>query len=308
MPTLITFTTDFGEGSPYVAQMKAAALAIQPAAVFIDITHAVPPQDVRHGAVVLDDVAWRFPPGTIHVCVVDPGVGTVRKIVYACLADQHLVAPDNGVLSLLARRYPPSQIIALESPAYWHADVSATFHGRDIMAPVAAHVSLGVAPRDLGPPLARLAELDWPEVTCRPGGLAGEVILVDHFGNLITNIRRSMLPPHVAPEELTVYCGRHVCEACVATYGQVRGLGPRRAVRIERPSGNRRRAGQRRVVAPGRRRRPRARRVEPAWTKRRNQLEWATRGRLAAMSRPCVFPAPRHHARTSSSLRPRHVA
>ncbi len=99
---LITLTTDFGEGSPYVAQMKAVILTIHPQATLIDITHSISPQDIRYGALVLDDVAPRFPAATMHVCVVDPGVGTGRKIVYAGIGNQQFVAPDNGLLSLVA--------------------------------------------------------------------------------------------------------------------------------------------------------------------------------------------------------------
>ena len=166
--SLITLMTDFGAGSPYVAAMKGVILSINPSVTLVDLTHAIPPQDVREGALVLEDVAPYFPPGTIHVAVVDPGVGTDRAILYAEIGSQRYVAPDNGLLSRLSRNTPPSRIVRLTNPDYWLRPVSATFHGRDIMAPVAARLSLGLDPAKsagrrkpgqprlaAGPPIAR---------------------------------------------------------------------------------------------------------------------------------------------------------
>lgn len=191
--SLITLTTDFGTGSPYVAAMKGVIFTINPAATVVDITHDVRPQDVRHGALILEDVTDRFPADTIHVAVVDPGVGTARAIVYARFGPQRYVAPDNGLLSRLARRHSPSQLIRLMEPKYWLQPVSATFHGRDIMAPVAAELSLGLEPARLGPPLERLVDLDWPLPDRQPGRIEGQILMVDSFGNLITNITVDML-------------------------------------------------------------------------------------------------------------------
>ena len=216
---LITLTTDFGEGSPYVAQMKAVILTIHPQATLIDITHSISPQDIRYGALVLDDVAPRFPAATMHVCVVDPGVGTGRKIVYAGIGDQQFIAPDNGLLSLVARRFPTSDVIAVESRRYWREPVSSTFHGRDILAPVAAHVSRGVAPGQLGPRHSDLVQLSWPAVWSSARSLTGAVLAVDHFGNLVTNITRAMISPELPCQDVRVACGGHACDALVQTYG-----------------------------------------------------------------------------------------
>lgn len=185
---LITLTTDFGNGSPYVAQMKAAIFAIHREADIVDITHAVPPQQIRNGAHVLNEVTPRFPPGTIHVAVIDPGVGSQRAIVYAQLGTQRYVCPDNGLLTLLCRRQPPAELRSLTNRSYWATEVSATFHGRDIMAPVAAHLSLGLSPEDLGPPHDALVELDFAEAVALPGKVIGQIESIDSFGNLITNI------------------------------------------------------------------------------------------------------------------------
>lgn len=204
--SIITLTTDFGTGSPYVAAMKGVILSIHPAATIIDLTHDVRPQDIRHGAVILDDVAEQFPPGTIHVVVVDPGVGTQRAIVFARIGDRCYVAPDNGLLSLLARRTPPSQLIRVENRDYFKHPVSFTFHGRDIMAPVAAHLSLGLEPERLGPPMESLVELHWPEVRIRPDRIVGMVLEIDSFGNLITNITDEMLTDRPTDNRACVIC------------------------------------------------------------------------------------------------------
>ena len=186
--SIITLTTDFGAGSPYVAAMKGVILTINPAVTLVDLTHAVPAQDIRHAAVVLEEVADRFPAGTIHVVVVDPGVGTDREIVYVRVGRQQFVAPDNGLLSRVIARMPPSKIIRLAEPRFWLADVSTTFHGRDIMAPVAARLSLGLEPEQLGPSLERLIVVEWPRARLLDRKIAGHVIEIDSFGNLITNI------------------------------------------------------------------------------------------------------------------------
>jgi S-adenosylmethionine hydrolase len=204
--SLITLTTDFGTGSHYVATMKGVILSLCPQATIVDIAHDVPPQDVRRAALLVDDVADWFPPVTIHVAVIDPGVGTDRAIVYARIGEQHFLAPDNGLLSRLATRKPPAKLIRLRDPAYWLPRVSTTFHGRDIMAPVAGHLALGLDPDRLGPPLERLVTLDWP--LPREGQLRidGTVIEIDAFGNLITNITADML--HGRPTD------RRACIVC----------------------------------------------------------------------------------------------
>jgi len=207
---IITLTTDFGTGSPYVAALKGVILAINPAATIVDITHEIRAQDIRYAAVVLDEVAERFPADTIHVAVVDPGVGTQRAIIYARIGRQQYVAPDNGLLSRLAARTPPAKIVRLDNPEYWLTPVSATFHGRDIMAPVAARLSLGLEPERLGPPLEKLATLDWPQVRLAPARIEGVVLEIDSFGNLITNIRAEMLAGRPTDERVCIVC--HIYE------------------------------------------------------------------------------------------------
>jgi S-adenosylmethionine hydrolase len=215
-------TTDFGTGSAYAAQMKGVILSINPEAVLVDVTHAIPPQDIRQGALVLAEVTPRFPKSSIHVCVVDPGVGTGREIVCAEIAGRFYVAPDNGLLSRLAADDPAARIVALTNPAYWQASVSATFHGRDIMAPVAAHLSLGVGLDDLGHHVEReeLVQLDWPQVRVEAGRITGAIIAIDAFGNLITNIVADVLPIAVNRNLVVVQCGGTTINGLTRTYGE----------------------------------------------------------------------------------------
>ena len=188
MPGIVTLTTDFGAESPCVAQMKGVLLSIDASVVLVDVTHTIAPQNVRQAALVLADVCDRFPAGTIHVAVVDPGVGTARRLVYCRVGEQVLLGPDNGLFSRITQRASPATIIALEDPQFWLPIVSATFHGRDILAPVAARLCQGLDPRLLGAPVERLIDLDWPEPRVIAGKLTGEIIAVDSFGNAITNI------------------------------------------------------------------------------------------------------------------------
>lgn len=215
---IITLTTDFGVGSQYAAAMKGVILSIAPSATIVDIAHSIPPQDIRHAAMLLDDVADWFPAETIHVAVVDPGVGTERAIVYARIGQQHFIAPDNGLLSRLAARRPPTKLVRLCQRAYWLPEVSATFHGRDIMAPVAAHLAQGVEPDRLGSPLDRIASLDWPSATPRPNRIDGSVIEIDSFGNLITNITVDLIAGRPTDRRACIVCSIYETWGIYRTY------------------------------------------------------------------------------------------
>jgi S-adenosylmethionine hydrolase len=217
---IITLLTDFGSDSPYVAAMKGVILSIEPHATLVDVTHAIPAQDVRQGAIVLGDVASWFPPETIHVTVVDPGVGTERPIVYARFGSQHCVAPDNGLLSRWASVSPPDRLVRIADSQYWRHPTSATFHGRDIMAPVAAHLAAGLDPTRLGPPQEKLVMLDWPQPRSFPDRIEGHVLMIDSFGNVITNITSSMLTQMPAGRSIRVACRGHQTTIHVRTYGQ----------------------------------------------------------------------------------------
>lgn len=218
MTRIITLTSDFGWDAPYVAVMKGVILSINPLATLVDITHGIPTQDVRQGALALA-AAWRwFPPETIHVAVVDPGVGTARGIVYARCGNQHFLAPDNGLLSRLALDAPPSTIIGVTEPEYWLPAVSATFHGRDILAPVAARLSLGLEASCLGVVQPRLVELEWTEARVTKRKIEGTVQSVDSFGNLITNISAEALAGVPLGEETAIVCDEHETRGIFKTY------------------------------------------------------------------------------------------
>jgi S-adenosylmethionine hydrolase len=218
MDRIITLTTDFGMSSPYVGAMKGVILSINPRARIVDLAHDLPPHNIRHAAFVLAEATRFFPARTIHVAVVDPGVGTARTIVYARIDGRDYVAPDNGLLGRLAARTPPSKIVAVTNRQVCLPRVSATFHGRDIMAPVAAQLSLGLVPDVLGPRREHLVPLEWPEARTLTNRIEGEVVAVDSFGNLITNITAEMLAGVPVDDSVVVQCDEHETLGIFTTY------------------------------------------------------------------------------------------
>jgi len=230
-PSIITITTDFGTEDAYVAAMKGTMLSIAPAAQLVDVTHQIAPQDVMESAFVLQSAQPYFPEGTVHLVVVDPGVGTERRAV-ALRHDGHwYVGPDNGVFPLVLDGEPPDAVVELDDPAAWRTEApSATFHGRDIFSPAAAHLAAGRSLDALGSPVESLEPLRWAQPTTDAGTVQGWVVHVDHFGNCITNIRRSTLrdaldlearPSPEALPPLKAYAGTTVLESLSSTYGDV---------------------------------------------------------------------------------------
>ena len=218
MSKLITLTTDFGYRDPFVGIMKGVVAAINPAATIIDLTHGVPPQDVTAGALALASAVNYFPAGAIHVAVVDPGVGGDRRPILIETDRACYVGPDNGLMNLAADRQRLIRIIHLSKPEYHLQPASMTFHGRDIFAPVAAHLSLGVPPDKLGEPVEAFASLNVPAAEKQGRDrIAGEVIYVDGFGNLTTNIRREDLRPF-DPESVSVRIGDSLIRGLSANY------------------------------------------------------------------------------------------
>ena len=185
---LITLTTDFGTSDWFVGAMKGVVLGISPSTAIIDITHGVPAGDIRAGAFALMAACRYFPKGAVHVAVVDPGVGSPRRAIAVQTADYFFVGPDNGVLSWALAREKIKSIRQLENQKYFLDPVSRTFHGRDIFAPVAAHLSRELPVERLGRELADFVRLPWPRPTQHGGDVIGEVVCIDHFGNAITNI------------------------------------------------------------------------------------------------------------------------
>jgi len=241
---IVTLTTDFGVSSPYVAQMKGVILSLCRDVRLVDITHAIPPQDVKQGARVLEEVCGTFPVATIHVAVVDPGVGTDRRIVCCQMGQQFFIAPDNGLLSRVSFHSPPSLAVALTNREYWLGDVSNTFHGRDIMAPAAAHLSLGLDPRKLGDLVDELVELDWPKPSVGSNEIVGSIVSCDSFGNLITDISASMLEEARKSQNFTIHCRGYDVTQIGRTYancepGAIVGIiGSSRMLEISVANGN----------------------------------------------------------------------
>jgi S-adenosylmethionine hydrolase len=187
---IITLTTDFGLADGYVGTMHGVILSIAPGVTVVDLSHQVPAQDVRAGAFVLYQAVPYFPPDTIHVVVVDPGVGSERRAVAVRTLQGTFVAPDNGVLSYVLASCDTHEAVSLTNPAYQLPNVSTTFHGRDIFAPAAAHLARDVPLNQLGPRTIHLVQWPMPEPETMPNGdLVAHVMHIDHFGNLILDIR-----------------------------------------------------------------------------------------------------------------------
>lgn len=234
---IITLTTDFGLADPYVASMKGAILSLNPQAVIVDVSHSVRRQRIQHGAFLLETALPYFPPGAIHLAVVDPGVGTERVAIALQTPSGSFVGPDNGVLSAALSgeirnraseaggpvRLPHDLVaVALINPRYHRQPVSDTFHGRDIFAPAAAYLSSGVPLSDLGEAVDEITVL--PPFRARrgsDGSLAGRVIHVDTFGNLISDVRGDDLPSRQVTVEI---CGRRIA-GVQRTYAEGQGLG-----------------------------------------------------------------------------------
>lgn len=205
---IITLTTDFGTRDHYVAALKGALLSICPSARLIDVTHEIPAQDITTAAFLLPQVAVQFPKNTIHLVVVDPDVGSERRLLAGHYEGQHVVCPDNGTISLMERRYQRGALVELTEARYWKQPVSRTFHGRDIMAPVAAHLASGVNLEKLGPAIDQVEMLSIggePEIALHH--VRGEVVHIDRFGNLISNIQRHHLKTFGANAKFTVTLG-----------------------------------------------------------------------------------------------------
>jgi S-adenosylmethionine hydrolase len=218
---VITLTTDFGLRSPYAAAMKGVILGINPQARVIDLSHSIPPQDLRQAAFFLRHAVPYFPADVIHVVVVDPGVGTERALLYVKTGSHQLLVPDNGCWTVLADQARESlTVIRLTQLAYWRCPVSATFHGRDILAPAAAHLSLGVDPARLGVVVTEWVGLETASLAWNAEGMRGEVVFVDDFGNLITNIPAEFLVRLATPPKVVQVGERMVRLSWVETYGQ----------------------------------------------------------------------------------------
>jgi S-adenosylmethionine hydrolase len=196
MTGIVTLLTDFGSRDHYVAAIKGVLLSINPSLTIVDITHEISPQDIREAGFILASACTHFPQGTLHLAVVDPGVGGERQGLAAATERYLFVGPDNGLFDRVFAADPPHQVVVLENPDYQLPQVSATFHGRDIFAPAAGHLSLGLPLEKLGPASQYQMHFSSRLILKDQDKLQGEIIHVDRFGNLISNIE----VPHAETE------------------------------------------------------------------------------------------------------------
>ena len=240
MSAIITLTTDFGLADAYVAAMKGVILSINPEAKLIDICHSIKPQNISQAAFVLSTAYQFFPQRTIHVVVVDPGVGTERRAIILRTPSADFVAPDNGALSYVLQQCksvkgrlinnrqqvelePGMEAVTITKPRFWRSPVSPTFHGRDIFAPVAARLSLGFPPIDFGETITSVTMLSLPHPYQAPdGSLVGHILHIDSFGNLITNIKSDDLPQ--VKRAITIEVGNQLISVLSRTYAEGKGL------------------------------------------------------------------------------------
>lgn len=219
IPSPLTLTTDFGQGDPYAGSMKGVILDILPWAKIIDITHVIEPQNILQAAYVLSIAAPHFPLKTVHVVVVDPGVGTERRAIAVYTDRACYVGPDNGVFSRVYRYEKLVTIRELSNPFYRLPTVSHTFHGRDIFAPFAAYIANGVPAKSLGPEVTDPVEIPIPLPERRAdGSVTGQIIYTDHFGNLISDIPLEWLQEH---DVWLFEIGGHIMNGIHHTYGSV---------------------------------------------------------------------------------------
>ncbi|MCX5796624.1 MAG: SAM-dependent chlorinase/fluorinase [Elusimicrobia bacterium] len=200
----IVLLSDFGHHDPYVGVMKGVILSFCPKAVIVDLCHEIPPQDVKTAAFWLRVSVPYFPKGSLFVCVVDPGVGSQRRILCARTARHQFLAPDNGLLSWV--KDPLVEIRSVENKKLWLPTVSATFHGRDIFAPVAGRLAAGLKTSRLGPKVANIQRLPFPRPRRDKQGVNGEILIIDRFGNAVTNLSAK----DVASSETLSFKGRRL--------------------------------------------------------------------------------------------------
>lgn len=204
---VITLMTDFGTSDHYVGVMKGVLLNINPQAQIVDITHTIPPQDIHAAAFLIDSAYRYFPVGTIHVIVVDPGVGSERRAIVCQTETAYFVCPDNGILTQILHNAERIHTVAAENSNYFLPQVSNTFHGRDIFAPVAAHLSCGVPMDALGNPVAQPIQLPIPRPEVTDNTIIGQVIWIDSFGNLVTNISHEILESLEGRNGVVIHAG-----------------------------------------------------------------------------------------------------
>jgi S-adenosylmethionine hydrolase len=217
--TVITLLTDFGTRDGYAGVMKGVIWKIAPDVQIADLSHEITPQDVMEAALLLKRVVAYFQGGTIHVGVIDPGVGTKRRGIAAQMGSQFFVGPDNGLFSLVKAEYEKQNqnclFVSLDQPQYWLSEISSTFHGRDLFAPVAAHLAQGIPLSKMGSPFKDPVEIQIPLPLPTSTGWIGRVIHIDHFGNLSTNLSDS----HIRIQQPVIKIKDEIIRGISVTFG-----------------------------------------------------------------------------------------
>ncbi len=219
---LITLTTDFGLEGEYVGALKGVIVSVNPACRIIDITHRIAPQNILQAAFVLKGVYRYYPQGTIHLAVVDPGVGTRRKPVIIKKDGHIFVGPDNGIFTLILKGKGKSEGVEITAEKYFLTPLSSTFHGRDLFAPVAAHLSRGEDLKNFGPRLKDFVRIEWPHPEMKRGRISGKILWADGFGNLITNIDRNEYAALLAGKPISIKGPGWEIQRLIRTYGEAR--------------------------------------------------------------------------------------
>jgi S-adenosylmethionine hydrolase len=216
--SVITLLTDFGTKDYYVASMKGTILNINPQCTLVDITHHVSPHDITEGAFILANAYSSFPKGTIHLSVVDPGVGSPRAPILLVTTNYFFIGPDNGLFTLALKKEKVRKGIVLTNPKYFLSHRSTTFHGRDLFAPVAAHLSMGIKPEVFGPILDSWVEIEFEKPGIRGRALIGKILHIDAFGNLISNIDDQKLFNHVRGDSFVIRVGKKSVQGLKKAY------------------------------------------------------------------------------------------
>lgn len=209
---MITLLTDFGTADYFVPAMKGVILSLHPPAQILDLTHDIPAQDIRFAAFTLSACYRNFPAGTIHVAVVDPGVGSARHPLVIATEKYFFVGPDNGLFSDVFAHEKNARIFQATNTEFFRADISSTFHGRDIFAPLAAWLEKGVTPENFGTEISDVVRLNTPQPVCENEKIIAEIIHRDHFGNCVTNLTANELAPHEISTKTKIVIGENVVQ------------------------------------------------------------------------------------------------
>jgi len=218
---IITLTTDFGTGDSYAGALKGVLLSINPECRPIDLTHCIPAHDIQTGALYLAQACALFPAGTVHLAVVDPGVGSGRRPLIVVTDRHYFVGPDNGLFTGVIRAAAAWACIEPDNPAYFRSDISTTFHGRDVFAPVSAHITRRIPVCAMGRPVDDPVLLEIPmPVTAADGSTTGTIVHIDRFGNLITNVPAKTVNGMAQQEGIVIECGKTVIRKLYSAYAQ----------------------------------------------------------------------------------------